>query len=61
MEDRLWSLSLKSKKEPIFVRAAIVGSSGGFYVFKNAAGEEIGRYIREEVQGYSITPPPRVR
>jgi hypothetical protein len=56
MEDKLYSVTLRSKNTPHKVEAAAVRTEGGRVIFTNAEGEETGIFNAADVMGYSVEP-----
>lgn len=56
MENKTYSVSLKSKSIPHKLQAASVKKDNAEIVFTNAEGEEVGRFREKDVMGYSVEP-----
>jgi hypothetical protein len=57
-ENRLWKVSVRSKKDQHHVEAANVKEDDGKLIFTDAQGNLTGSFYLAEVQGYSAEPAP---
>ncbi len=56
MDDKPYTVTLRSKSEPHKFYAATIRYEGGKVIFTNSEGEEVGRFSAEDVIGQSIDP-----
>jgi hypothetical protein len=53
-ENRVWKVSVRSKKDQHHVEAANVKDADGQLVFTDDHGNLVGSFCRKDVQGYSV-------